>query len=437
MEKSTITRRSLLALMGASGASLALAACGSDNDAGGGGNQTARFTWWGNPEVHERMQAFVDAYMVDNPDLTFVTETAGFGDYFDKLSTQLAAGTGPDVMLMSSQLLIDYSKRGGLYDLGDYVDDPIDTTTWDPVVVNAGVVDGVRTGIPITTDSYAVMYDVEVMDSIGIELPRDGWTWDDLADIAAETSAALGDGKWGVDDGSWFHYYQFEVWVRSRGGALFATDGEQTKLGFENVDLEEWFEYWQRLRDNGSAVPIEVTVEGTGHETRPLVRGLAPIYWSVTSGLAGVRSMMPTPVDVVPVPDVANAVRAGNMIRPNLFLSMAASTRLADQMADFIATYTNDAEAAEIVGNVHGVPVNPESARIADEKDGDLGGVRSASEYLELIAEIGSPMDLITPKGGRDVYEVLKRMAEEVAFGRLTIVEATNQFVTESERLLA
>ena len=97
---------------------LTLAACGSStpsntntsestggevsgNNQGSEGNKQdhieIRFAWWGNAARSELYNQILDIYEAENPHVTIIREAADWGDYWQKLATQAASSSLPDV----------------------------------------------------------------------------------------------------------------------------------------------------------------------------------------------------------------------------------------------------------------------------------------------------------------------------------------------------
>src|SRR5687767_14417039 len=103
-----INRRQFL--LGAGGLAAAattggLAACapgsvGGGGDAGGGGETgatTLALAWWGNPTRNKNTEAMLAAYQTANPNVKITGQPGEFASYWDKLATQTAGGTAPDI----------------------------------------------------------------------------------------------------------------------------------------------------------------------------------------------------------------------------------------------------------------------------------------------------------------------------------------------------
>src|SRR5690606_23572885 len=119
-QMSKLNRRLFL---GAAGSVVALSAMGRPAFAQGA---QVRHFWWGNPERDKRTFAVIDIFNQKHPDITVTGETLGFGDYFTKLTTQIAGGNMPDVIQQGYGVLFEYIANGAVVPLDDYVGKSLD-----------------------------------------------------------------------------------------------------------------------------------------------------------------------------------------------------------------------------------------------------------------------------------------------------------------------
>ncbi|MBZ2195505.1 ABC transporter substrate-binding protein [Occultella gossypii] len=437
-----ISRRLLLRSTGVAFGAAAIgatAACGQ-----GGGNtgpedddapKDMRFAWWGHEEMNRTTTEAIELYNSRSENVTITGENASWDDFWDRMATQIAGDNGPDAMQMSNQMIVDYAQRGALLDLEEYIGDVIDTSTWNTDLQSYGVIDGIRAGVPISTDGFTVLADRDQVEELGLSLPEEGWTWDDLAELALTIREGGGGDLYGMSDGSG-RYELLEPWVRGRGKRFFNAEDSPVTLGFEKEDLAEFWEWWATMRADGGCVTPDIEAENLSHETSPLVGGRAPLYFTTTSELTGVRALMESSIQALPMPDTAGGSKPANFVRPNLFMSAWAGTPYPTECARFLNFWINDPEAVEVIGNSRGVPPSPEAAALVEDEP-DPSGLRTPSEYLALITEIGSPMDYLTPRSGRDVYQLLGRIAEEVRFGQTDIPTAVDSFFDQAASTLA
>jgi multiple sugar transport system substrate-binding protein len=111
-----------------------------------------------------------------------------WGQYWDLLATNAAAGDLPDVFNMSQDRFFFYASNETLLDLQPYFDEAgVDTTLW-----GSGMVDPYRWGedrdlyaAPVNWDTIAIFYNKDLFDAAGLDYPTSAWTWDDFAAAAA------------------------------------------------------------------------------------------------------------------------------------------------------------------------------------------------------------------------------------------------------------
>lgn len=73
------------------------------------GNQvTLRFAWWGGDSRHTATLDAIAAYEKQNPNVKIEAEYQGYDGYNDKILTQLAGGTQPDIMQTIATAAAEY-----------------------------------------------------------------------------------------------------------------------------------------------------------------------------------------------------------------------------------------------------------------------------------------------------------------------------------------
>ena len=147
------------------------------------GNVTLRFAWWGGDERNEATQAVIKQYEEAHPGVTIEAEPGSNDGYHDKLATQLASGTAPDIVQ------IDPETMPTFVDAGDYFVDlnttSIDLSTFDADYISLrinGNYDGKQIGLPTGIAGPAVLVDKTQADKFGVDMTKDGITWEDWLD---------------------------------------------------------------------------------------------------------------------------------------------------------------------------------------------------------------------------------------------------------------
>jgi multiple sugar transport system substrate-binding protein len=403
------------------------AACGSA-DAGGGeqadGPQTIRFTWWGNEDRAQLTEQAVDLFEKQNPDITVQTSFSPFAGYFDKLSTETAGGSAPDVFQMDFRYLNEYGTRGVLLDLSGQ-DQSLDLSGFDPSFAESGQIDGQQVAIPFGQNTATLLVDEAAFAAAGALLPGGDYSWDDLLASASAVTKATGGQVYGLTDFGWSEDV-FEVWLRQQGGVLYEDDGT---FGFGEEELTEFWELAERFRAEGASTPADITaaIDGSA-EAAPLGRGLSAAEFTFDSQATGFISTTGKDLTLQRYPSDGDEL--GQYRKPSMLLSASAQSEAPDAAVRLIDFLVNDPEAGQLLGTTRGMPPNTEVRETLGET---LEGVDAlVYEFESTIDPDLSDTPIAPPPGDGEVQAIIQRLNEEISFGRLSIDEAVAQFFTEA-----
>src|SRR5690625_2514159 len=208
----SVSRRQFLSVAAGAAAlsPLGLSACNGGDSSGSPSEGTLAFTWWGNPTRDKMTEEAIQAYTKANPDITIKPQVGEWDSYWDKLATQTAGNTMPDMVQMDMAYISEYGERGALLDLAELVH----SSKLQECTVEARQGDDELVGINAGINSLYFMSNPEVFDQVGVELPDDtSWTWDDYREISAELTAKGGQqitgsaGFFGTDN-------LLQIWLR-------------------------------------------------------------------------------------------------------------------------------------------------------------------------------------------------------------------------------
>lgn len=424
-------RRRAAAVLGAAIA-ITLAACGSaspsDSDDGGTGGSEEdvdlRIAWSGSDARTAATQEALDLYMERNPHVDIEVEFTTAANFWDRLTTQVAGGNAPDIIQMSGRFLGQYASNDTLLDLETL---NIDVSDWEPGPLEAQTVNGTLYAIPAGLDSHAVVYDATKLSELGIDPPEQDWTWSEFADLAREVSDAAGEDYWGSKDAG-FRYEPLQSYLAGQGKKLFEDDGS---LGFEADDLREFWNFWEELRADGAVVPAAKQAEGSHNpEDSGVVNGFSAIDFTTSSQYANFAGLTSNEIGMVPYP-FADDGTPGQVSRVSLGWSITASTEHPEEAAKLVDFIVNDPEAASIMGTVRGVPPSPEiRAQVREEVD----EVESTTfDLLEFVNSHDAEITPVLPTRWPDIESLLERTHDEIAFGRISVDDAVEQFMTQAE----
>ncbi|NCT91202.1 extracellular solute-binding protein [Cellulomonas sp. APG4] len=393
------------------------------------GEATIKFSWWGSDTRHELTQEVLDNFMEEHPDITVVPDFTDWGGYWDKLATTVAGGDAPDVITQEERYLRDYATRGVLADLSEF-GDTLDLSNIDESILASGQMEGGQYGVPTGINAYAIVADPQVFADAGVEMPDDStWTWDDYVEIAAEISANTPDGVYGAQDYG-FNEPGFAIFARQRGEALYNEDGS---LGFSPETLAEWWEISLRLQETGgtpsAAETVEIDAGGPEQSLVGLNQGAMSFFW--TNQLGAITNAAGRDLVLLRHPGESEHERTGMYFKPAMFYSISATSEYPEAAATLVDYLLNDPAAAELLLSDRGLPANTEVRAEVQDQFAEVD--QYSAEFLtDLEDEIVDGLP-VPPVGAGEVAEITRRINAEVLFGRLSPMDAAEQFIAEVE----
>lgn len=415
---------------------LTLAACGggqkSGNTANSGGTQSEgggqsassnepvklRIMWWGAQERHDATLKALEKYSELNPHITFEPEYSGWDGYWDKLSTQVAAKNAPDIIQMDPAYFADYVQRNLLADLSE----GIDTSNMDEALVNSGMSDGKLYAVALGNNAIGLGYNKQVLEKLGMPLPKDGWTWEEFFQYLRDAKAKAGDQYISADLTARLDIYG--IFQMSRGLGYYVTQD-----GKFNMDKDTWLEWantFAELRKEGVVPPGDINV--TDKELDPaldlLVNG-SVLFRNYHAAQAGaLDSMNPGVYGMVTMP---RGQEGAGWLKPSMYWSVSADSPYIEEAKKFIDWFINDKEAGEILGTTRGVPVSkPVLEHLSPNfTEADKMGI----QLIESTAPIAQPFQP-DPKGWQIFREKdYSTLAEKIIFGEVTPEKAWEELV--------
>lgn len=416
------TRRQFVSALGASAIGLGFDSALTFAQSG----TRLRCFWWGNPDRDKRTKTCLDTYSKKNG-TQISAESLGWGDYWTKLGTQTAGGNPPDLIQMDYRYLFEYALRGTLLPLDSLLPLP----DFSPQEKDGGKVSGKLYGVNLGSNSKALVYDTAMLAKIGVPVVDMNWTWDDFSRIGAELSKINPGKYWGAGDNS-RQETAFEQWLNSQGRNLYTAEG---KAGFSRDDATAWFDLWDKFRKAGIIPPAEIGASNTGKiEESEVTRGLAAIQFIHSNQIVAYQTLNKNKLAISAFPRVKGG-SSGHYIKPSMLMSISAKCKAPEEAAKVIQYMVNDPEGVRILGIERGVPCSA-AARALLLPDIDPIG-KMQLEYVAAMTRIAVKLPPPPPKGAGEVENLLRRVADSVAFGKASVKDGAQQFYTEVEAVLA
>src|SRR5215218_9027563 len=269
-----INRRQFLigagGLAAAATTTMGLGACapgatGGGSQGGEGGSQgptTLALAWWGNPTRNKNTEAEIAAFQKANPNVTLKGQPGDFASYWDKLATQTAGGTAPDIIQMDMAYISEYGTRGALLDLKD-----VDVSKFAEGTVDSGKINDKLVGVNAGINSAVIMGNPKIFEKAKMDLPDDKtWTWDQLSEVAAEVASKAGV-PFGVEGNLFGADPMFGAYLRQNGKELFT----EKDVGFEPADVQAWFDLMMKFQKaKAIGTPQQISEEGSTGGGKPV-----------------------------------------------------------------------------------------------------------------------------------------------------------------------
>jgi multiple sugar transport system substrate-binding protein len=205
---------------------------------------TIRYSTWMGPPRLQYIEQIMESFQAEFPLITVQLEQLSWGDYWDKVQVEFAAGAAPDVFWGSGSYFVNFVQKNVLLDTTPYIErDGIDM---DGYYSQENVItwDGLYYGMPMGTGGVVLYYNEDLFDEAGLDYPTEEWTWDDVR-LAAEalTKDTNGDDRmdqWGIQvnnnsESGWGPF------VLSNGGQWISDDYTKMVIDSEeSIQAMEW-----------------------------------------------------------------------------------------------------------------------------------------------------------------------------------------------------
>jgi multiple sugar transport system substrate-binding protein len=431
------TRRQAVQIGLSSIGSLALldlaAACGGTGTSSTG-HDTLQMSFWGNASRNKLTKNAIQAFHQQHPNITINTWYEDFTVYFNKLNTQIASGTAPDLIQMDMSYLAQYDKQHLLLDLTPYIKDKtIDLTNFDKNMMASSEDHGTPYGISLGGNYECMLYDSNLVQQSGVGTPPTTMTWTEFATYTGELSKALASQKiYGTTDASGYMDL-FEIWIRQQGKELWTSDG---KVNYTVDDVTAWFNYWNGLRSAGACVPAETqaAVTGSGASASLLTKGKTVFDTTHSNQFVGFQQLNQHTLNFQQIP---TGPKPGIYNKPSMLLSISASSKYAKDGAMFINFLINDPAGVRALGLDRGIPGNPASqAALLPTLD---ASDKKVLAYASQVASSGqvTTKTVLDPPGASKIITALTNVAQQVGFGKLSATAGAQSFVQQSQQALA
>lgn len=193
-------------------------------------------------------QDMAAAFEKANPDIKVDIEVVPWNNLLQRLTTDIAGGTAPDLSIIGTRWLLDFASQGVAEPLDSYLTPEVKGKFID-VFMAPSVINGKTMGLPVAASARAMMVNLDLFDKAGVTPPK---TWDELykdAQAISKIPGTFGFGLQGKEIETDAYYY-YALWTF--GGDILTKDG---KSGLTSPQALEAANFYKKMIDEKLTQP--------------------------------------------------------------------------------------------------------------------------------------------------------------------------------------
>jgi multiple sugar transport system substrate-binding protein len=238
-----------------------------------------------NDAEHKELREALDVFEKQNPNIKVTLQRIAWADSREQFLREAAVGQGPDVVHLAQVAVRSMGQAGAFLTLNDLVKRHGLRGGWDDFLSTelAAQDDGTIHAIPWTVDTFAMVYNPEILKQAGIaKFPE---TWEELKEASRQIKAKTGKVGWAFPAGSgstnsiWF-FCNFYWWSNGWGLVDRAPDGKYV-AGITVAQIAEAFDYYNSYFKNGLNDKAMLAVTNWG--AQELIEGMVSGNFAIIS----------------------------------------------------------------------------------------------------------------------------------------------------------
>lgn len=241
--------------------------------------------------VEQLYQDFVDEFQTEYPDYQVNIDLQPWNDRYPKMLADLAAGQGPDVMFVTTDVLIRFAEAEVIVPL----DDILPASVWEGYAEGPAEevqLEGARWFTPYDQEVPLWMANLGILESTGVGADNLPATWDDIRALCEQVKEA-GDPLvygWGYNATSATLNTTFYPFLYQAGGRPISEDG--TEPTFNSEAGVEALSFIVELFENEWASPEHLQEIPEGQEPFPQGRQAVSLH-SFAAAMKEVQEVAP------------------------------------------------------------------------------------------------------------------------------------------------
>jgi arabinogalactan oligomer/maltooligosaccharide transport system substrate-binding protein len=391
-------------------ASLALAAtaCGGGSDSDGKAAGPVTLTWWDTSNATNEAptyRALVKDFEKANPGIKVKYVNVPFDQAQNKFDTAAGSQGAPDVLRSEVGWTPAFAKKGYFLPL-DGTEALAEQGKFQPSLIKQAQYEGKTYGVPLVTDTLALVYNKELLKKAGISAPPK--TWDELKSDAAKVKDKTGvDGYWGSTQA---YYAQTFLY----GEGTDTVDAGAKKITVNSAPAKKAYGTWLSLFSGKGLHKADTTADAYAHIQDAFTSGKVAMIiqgpWEITNFYKGAAFKDKANLGIATVP-AGSTGKAGAPTGGHNLSVYAGSDKAHQQAALKFVKFMTSAKSQETIALKNStLPTRSDAYTAQVKADPGIAGyqaVLSAAQPRPALPEYSSlwgPLDTELPKiaGGKE-----------------------------------
>lgn len=391
---------------------------------------TLRFSWWGGDERLKATLAVIDQFEKLYPNIKIQPEYGSADGYTDKLATQLAAGTAPDIVQVDPEAFPKFISDTTKYFV-DYNAYKFNFANFEPGYLKQrinGNFGGKQFGIPTGIAGPALLINKDLADKIGIDFSKP-YTWADLISWGKKVQAydknlhLLCADKMMIANLVVFNYAK-----QLTGKTVI--DETTKQLTVSEAQFAEIYAFVKALYDNGvvgSAAHMAAYTDSNIQSDPDWISGKYVAAYAYISTIGVMSAANPAAkYSVGRLPILSGAKEAGYASNCPQVIGVTSKSANVEAAVKFMDYFFNDENAMLTLGTVRSVP-STAKARDVCLKNGKLSVLMTDSANLA-AAYGGVANDKYSSV--QESKQILFDCVESIGYGYMTPEKAAKETVS-------
>lgn len=394
---------------------------------------TLRFAWWGSDARHEATLKAIERYCELNPGVTIEGEYQGYDGYLQKLSTQMAGKTEPDLLQLDYIWYPELKSQGDIFvDLGQM--EQVDLSVYsESILKDYCSMDGKVISLPMGSTGVGVLMNKEFFEKHGLSADTE-WTWDKIIEEGTKIHAESPNDYLLSIESSSLNGFVLDSYIYSKTGAYVVNEAQDQVIASKE-DLTEAFQVMKDLFDSGAAQPLgEASLfKGQQEQNPKWINAEMGMTIDNAATIGKYKAALDEGSFAVGLPPyVKGGDNRSIRFKPSMVLAVSNRSRNPEVAADFANWMMTDPEAVRILGTQRSIPTSDSALKILQEN----GEVDPEVAYIceATLKDPAPPEPLVL--SNTEVGDAMTDICEQLIYGQLTPEQAADQFAADIQAKL-